>query len=137
MGGVDRLDQNVAQYRISIRKKKWWWSIFSFLVSASVNNAWLLYRESLQSIMQPLDLLQFTRRIVNTYVQRNVPKDTPSSNVRDLRVLPEVRFDSIQHFIESIDKQRRCGECGKKVKRQCRKCCVALHVDCFKNYHAK
>jgi DNA excision repair protein ERCC-6 len=46
MGGVDRLDQNISSYRIGIRKKKWWFGIFSWLLSASVNNGWQLYREA-------------------------------------------------------------------------------------------
>ena len=29
MGGVDRTDQNIAQYRIAIRSKKWWWALFA------------------------------------------------------------------------------------------------------------
>jgi len=43
----------------------------------------------------------------------------------------------IAHMIESIQKQRRCGECGKKVQRQCRKCAVPLHVDCFAKFHCR
>ena len=27
MGGVDRSDQNIAKYRISMRGKKWWWAL--------------------------------------------------------------------------------------------------------------
>jgi len=57
MGGVDRLDQNIATYRISVRTTKWWWSIFSFLLSATVNNAWLLYRETDSYSVDKLDLL--------------------------------------------------------------------------------
>jgi hypothetical protein len=136
MGGVDRLDQNVATYRISIRTKKWWWPVFSFLVSASVNNAWLLYRQSVSSDTEKLDLLEFTRRIVNTYIQKHSIRSNPTSRRRvvvasipqDKRVLPEVRFDRLDHTIESIPKQRRCARCGKKVSRQCSKCRVALHV---------
>ncbi|KAK9746280.1 Transposase IS4 [Popillia japonica] len=31
MGGTDQMDQNIGKYRISIRGKKWWWCIFTFL----------------------------------------------------------------------------------------------------------
>ncbi|KAK0061994.1 piggyBac transposable element-derived protein 3 [Biomphalaria pfeifferi] len=136
MGGVDRLDQNIATYRISIRSKKWWWPVVSFLLSASVNNAWMLYRLSPSYASQKLDLLEFTRRIANCYLQRDRSHHTLPSLATG-QILPEVRFDGVQHIIESIPKQRRCGECGKKVKRQCMKCHVALHVDCFARYHSK
>lgn len=138
MGGVDRLDQNVATYRIAIRTKKWWWPVFSFLISATVNNAWLLYRETESYKADKLDLLEFTRRIVNAYLQKHgnrpqskAAKVTPQTK----RVHAEVRFDRQDHIIESIPKQRRCGHCGKKVSRQCGKCAVALHVDCFAAFH--
>ena len=29
MGGTDRMDENINNYRISIRGKKWGWSIFT------------------------------------------------------------------------------------------------------------
>ena len=46
MGGVDRSDQNVGAYRISMHTKKWWWPFFAFAVDVSVQNGWLLYRMS-------------------------------------------------------------------------------------------
>jgi len=142
MGGVDRLDQNIATYRISVRTKKWWWSIFSFLLSATVNNAWLLYRETDSYSVDKLDLLEFMRRIVNAYLQMHGNRS--SSKLKEVRCIPqskrvlaEVRFDHQDHIIESIPKQRRCGHCGNKVSRQCAKCTVPLHVDCFAAFHGQ
>ena len=43
MGGTDRMDENIAAYRIGIRGKKWWWCLF--LVDVSVHNAWQIYRK--------------------------------------------------------------------------------------------
>ena len=42
MEGIDRIDQDINAYRVSIRGKKWWWSIFTWLLDASLQNAWLL-----------------------------------------------------------------------------------------------
>ena len=44
MGGVDRMDQNIAAYMINLRSKKWWWPLFRFATDVSVNNAFQLYR---------------------------------------------------------------------------------------------
>ena len=38
MGGVDRLDQNIATYMIAHRSRKWWWTIFRFCVDLCANN---------------------------------------------------------------------------------------------------
>ena len=44
MGGVDRLDQNLARYMIAHRSKKWWWPIFRCCVDLSTNNAFQIYQ---------------------------------------------------------------------------------------------
>jgi len=97
MGGVDRLDQNIATHRISGRTKKWWWSIFSFLLSATVNNAWLLYHKTDSYSVDKLDLLEFMRRTVNAYLQMH--GNRYSSKLKEVRCIPqskrvleEVRF---------------------------------------------
>ena len=41
MGGVDRLDQNISNYRVAIRGKKWYFPIICYLLNVTVNNAWL------------------------------------------------------------------------------------------------
>ena len=42
MGGVDLHDNSVACYIIRMRKKKWWWAIYIWSLSASLVNAWRL-----------------------------------------------------------------------------------------------
>ena len=44
MGSVDRVDENIAHYRIGIYEKKWYISILSYLFNLCVNNAWLFSR---------------------------------------------------------------------------------------------
>jgi len=44
MGGVDRCDQNISTYRISIRSKKWWWALFAWIPDMVLQNCWILYR---------------------------------------------------------------------------------------------
>ena len=64
MGGVDRMDQNVSKYRISMRSKKWWWPTVAHLLDVTVQNAWLLYRKCPSSTVRPLSLLEFRRKSV-------------------------------------------------------------------------
>ena len=70
MGGTDRMDQNIATYRIGIRSKKWWWSLFIWLFDVSIGNAHYLYKRSSAYADEPLDLLGFQREIVQVYGQR-------------------------------------------------------------------
>lgn len=70
MGGVDRMDENIAKMRVNIRGKKWYWQLLSFLLNVSVNNAWQLYRWNVKTKPEQLDLLNFTRTISLSYFQK-------------------------------------------------------------------
>ena len=141
MGGVDRLDENIAKLRFGIRMKKWWWPLFSWLLSVSVQNAWQIYKEIGQSQegIDRMDFLEFTRRIVWCYLFRSQQRvrGRPPSRVSSSRVIPEIRYDRLDHLVCSTKKQMRCGLCHKKVKRMCTKCKIGLHVDCFVPFHTK
>ena len=40
MGGIDRMDQNISNYRIAMRGKKWYFCLVSYMFDISINNAW-------------------------------------------------------------------------------------------------
>ena len=139
MGGVDRFDQNVNQYRVAIRSKKWWWPLFAFCIDAACQNAWQLYRSVLKMREEtPIDLLAFRRHIARTYLKLETDCGrTRLSSAVSTRVLPDVRYDGLNHWIQVIATQRRCALCGKKSTRVCEKCDVGLHDVCFKSYHSR
>jgi Transposase IS4 len=70
MGGVDRMDQNISNYRIGVRSKKWWWPVFVFCIETSVHNAWQLYRKTEEGTKHSMDLLEFRRTIVKIYLMK-------------------------------------------------------------------
>ena len=61
MGVTYRQDQHVNNYRSRIRGKKWWFSLFTWLVDVSIQNAWLLGREA--NFKDYDNLLTFRRSI--------------------------------------------------------------------------
>jgi len=138
MGGVDRMDQNIGAYRISVRTRKWWWPLFAYLLDVSMQNAWLLYRLTPAYDVEPLDQLEFRRNICNLYYKRYHPQNRssigrPMGRAQPLssRVPQEIRLDGLNHLLESSGTQRRCAVCRLKTRRQCNKCDVGLHVECF------
>ena len=46
MGGVDWLDQNISCYRISLQKKKLWFSLFTWLLDATVANSYYVFKQN-------------------------------------------------------------------------------------------
>ncbi|KAJ6648805.1 PiggyBac transposable element-derived protein 3 [Pseudolycoriella hygida] len=117
MGGTDRTNQNVNAYRISIRGKKWWWCLFTWMVDASVQNAWQLARKSNANLNQ----LQFRRDVALSYLSAcSQPPKTPGRKPKISIENQPTRFDKIGHFVRvtGTKKQRRCrgNNCKSKVE---------------------
>ncbi|GFS27712.1 PiggyBac transposable element-derived protein 3 [Elysia marginata] len=144
MGGVDRADQNIGAYQIQIRMKKWWWPLFAFYVDASMQNAWLLYRQTSAARSQPMDQLAFKRAIVHVFllrykqdrvVGRPFTGRGPCTCISK-RVPDEIRRDKVGHYLEAGPTQRICGLCKKNTKMVCEKCNVRVHMKCSQQFHA-
>lgn len=143
MGGTDRMDQNICNYRISMRSKKWYWPILTWLIDACVQNAWQL-RRSIGSLQPQLD---FRREIVTTYITRYGERSkgpgrpiTSKRSISDSRVCDDIRYDGMNHLVISTPekKRRRCaGEgCNSVGRTMCKKCNVGLCIDCFSIFHS-
>ena len=70
MGGVDCTDQNIDNYTVGIRSKKWWWPVLLLCLDTSCHNAWQLYQKSDRHRLCPMDYLSFRRHIVNMYLHK-------------------------------------------------------------------
>jgi len=139
MGGTDQMDENIARHRIGIRGKKWWWSLFTWLIDVAITNSWKLYVNSGHKVTQ----LKFRRSIVQEYLTRfkNAPKRKGRPSSTSSRVPEGIRFDGLDHHvIPTVDgKRKRCAgaTCTSSVRTMCYKCDVGLCVDCFKTFHNK
>ncbi len=144
MGGTDQMDENIAQYRIAVRGKKWWWCLFTWIVDLCIHNAWQLHRKSGGNLAQ----LDFRRSITQSYLKSHgiPPKgagrpSTSLSSVSLNRVSDDLRYDSKNHLVISVPnkKRRRCaGEgCSSHIRTMCQKCDVGLCIECFVIFHTK
>ena len=132
MGGVDRSDQNISLYRISIRGKKWYFPLLCHCIDLAEQNAWQLHKARNGS----LDHLKFRRRLVTALLETNAS----SSNFRGRPSKSEhadSRYDRLDHLVEQQEKQTRCRHCHQKCTTRCSKCNIGLHVKCFIDYHKK
>ena len=139
MGGVDRMDQNVGKYRISIRSKKWWWPIFAYCIDLTIQQTWHLYRSTAAGKARPLDLLGIRREIASVLLAGGRGRATmgrPLGKAKAIskRVLDEVRLDGKDHYPRS-SKMVRCALCHKQSRTRCSKCDVGVHQKCFEQFH--
>uniref|UniRef100_A0A0K2TQ85 PiggyBac transposable elementderived protein 3like [Maylandia zebra] n=1 Tax=Lepeophtheirus salmonis TaxID=72036 RepID=A0A0K2TQ85_LEPSM len=65
MGGVDLLDNMIANYAISLRRKEWYWCLYNWFLNVQMVQALRLYRKSGGILnlneRQKISLLDFTR----------------------------------------------------------------------------
>jgi len=139
MGGVDRMDENIDRYRISIRSKKWWWAPFAFCIDTSIHNAWQIYRKNADRTDQ-MDYLNFRRQVVQVYLKKFgnpiVGGGRPKSSKQiESRISNAIRYDRVDHWMVPALKQNRCALCKKNSTKMCEKCVVNLHEGCFKDFH--
>lgn len=137
MGGVDRTDQNIGQYRIAIRSKKWWWPFFAWVVDMVLQNCWLLHRFNNAN---HIDLLTMRREIVRVNLARGsalrrIARPQQHFPIICSKVPDAVRFDGQLHYPGDADRQLRCSVCKKNTKKMCKKCNIGIHLQCFEQFH--
>ena len=131
MGGVDLMDQLQSAYRPRIKAKKWWWNLFINAINMAVVAAWRIHCQVHES-SQTITHLEFRRELVLGLLKGSSRKRLggPAAPVPAC-----VRFDGVEHYIESTT-QGRCAEC-RNTKKHCAKCEKRLHEHCFALYHFK
>ncbi|KAL1497396.1 hypothetical protein ABEB36_008374 [Hypothenemus hampei] len=131
MGGVDLHDNGVANYRISVMGKKWWWPLFVNTVDSTIVNCWKLYNKVNNNKISQLDFKSYIAvRLLQlrTTVARPLAIDAPI----ELRVVQE---NNIGHIILKSETRRRCRVCHSQTIYKCQRCNVFLHTTCFSTYH--
>lgn len=132
MGGVDRHDNFVNNYRIAVRGKKWYWPLITQLIDMVVVNSWILFR---QARGRHSPQLEFRRLLCHRYLHRVAGERVQRGPVG--HPLHDLRTDGYNHWIRTRPNQRRCQRVGciKKPRTFCTKCNATLCVDCFQPYH--
>ena len=135
MGGVDLFDQFVANYRIRIRSKKWWWVFFSWSIDACIVNSWIIFKSVKRS---SISLLEFRREVLQQLLKQcGTPRIKTGPKIPyNPNAATAIRFDKVDHWPAALpSRYSRCRECGDRSSTKCEKCDAPLHVQCFKKYH--
>ena len=127
MGGTDMMDQQISAYRIGIKKKKFYFSIFSWCLTSTVFNAWCLYKK----LGHEIPLIAFIRLLTAKLLSFS---ERPSLG-RSM-----CRFNSL-HISVYHEKRRRCVHCKKRTNFYCSGCSSGADLIflcakyCAINYH--
>ncbi|XP_072401576.1 uncharacterized protein [Diabrotica undecimpunctata] len=144
MGGTDLMDENINRFKIGMRAKKWYWSLITWMLDATIQNAWVLHKKSGNKLTQ----LEFRREIVQAYLTKyGVPAKQggrPSSSLSSRsfhRVSDDIRYDGVGHLLEPVPNKKkiRCAgeECRSIMRTRCTKCEVGLYTKCNVKFHTQ
>ena len=122
MGFVDRMDQNVAKYKTTIRMKKCWWSLFAWMVDDILQIVWVLYRISKDEYNEPLPLLSFRRDFINVVFLKYSKEGRSSSSHVGIRNVPsDICYDDTKHYQVLSEKKRQLWGVQKELPTPLRK----------------
>lgn len=130
MGGVDQLDNHVANYRIAFRGKKWYTPIVYWLIDLCARNAYILARQ----FGCNKDNLEFRRSIATAFLAKYGKK-----SVKPGRKKTSIEYPLLAngpHTIITQQNRLRCQICKNKTSKACKTCNVPLHDKCFSDYHS-
>lgn len=152
MGGVDKFDQLLSYYSIAWKSRRWWFKIFYYLVDSAIVNAYILYQQTCSTRnVKPLSHLKFRSlladQLISNYHTRKrrgpvLPLDRKLQKVggRAVSVESRNRKSNVGDHLPIKGTSRRCTYCSTKEKAKrsqitCRKCEVALCLECFAPFH--
>lgn len=152
MGGVDLMDMLISLYRIPLKTRRWYLSIFAQMIDICLNNAWLLYRRDrklLSAEDRELSLKEFRYSVAQSLklkdrVKRKNSTEVLNNSVKIRRVVaprppPDVCSDKVSHF-PIYSTKGRCRLCKSgETHWICTKCnarlCLVKTRNCFYTFH--
>lgn len=136
MGGVDLHDNGIANYRIRIRGKKWWWPLFINMIDSAMVNSWKIYNIVNENQLSQLD---FRSYVVLSLLKPNGQRNINLGRSSNASLPNDVQYDNEGHMIikHPQSARRRCRECRSTTVFICFKCNVHLHTKCFQEFHSK
>ena len=127
MGGVDLMDNHVANYRISMRGKKWYIPIFLWMMDSHVQCLGTIKGDRLEAGPTSVQAL---------LVKYSTEPTRPGAQKRGgARKVPIPARKGEGHLVTSLLLRQRCLLCKSKTVKKCVKC-GPLPDKCFLDFHS-
>lgn len=147
MGGLDKADILISLHKAKCKTKKWYHWIFFHLLTLSIVNAWIIYRE-IGGNGTLLDFIIRTSRclISATSDSNDEIQELPQkrrSGIRANQVPDDIQYDVKNHGQLQIDgTTQRCKQagCSCRSRFMCSKCQIVLCIvgsKCFLEFHGQ
>ncbi|KAG5884022.1 hypothetical protein JTB14_014797 [Gonioctena quinquepunctata] len=150
MGGVDKANTLMDLYKTTSKAKRWYYSIFTYLLDISVVNAWLIYRNDCEVVnikkYKPLKI--FRKELASSLA--NTEKGSRRGSLNKVQV-EEIKYPVVARPDDTARKdcvghwpvhttRGTCRFCQQGTSRfQCEKCnarlCITDKNNCFVSFH--
>lgn len=162
MGGVDKINQMIAYYRIFIRSKKWTLRMIAHFIDFAIVQSHVEYKMDCEKSNIPkrqvMDLLAFRMKLADQLVySQSTAKRTARITLDEVRSKQNrvdksrescltdenIRYDRFDHYPVYTKNCLRCKlkGCGAKSQTACSKCnvhlCLSLKRNSYTEYHQK
>lgn len=147
MGGVDMSDRMVAHYPHAFKNKKFYLRIFFHFVNVSMVNAWILYKQKMNTNSS---FLEFKSDVADGLLLLNKkkvgrPSTTPPSQPLKKRARygcsTDLRMDGDQHWPLKKDMKNavycRYRNCSKRTRYFCKTCETPVCPECMEKFHTE
>lgn len=115
MGGVDLHDNGIANYRIAIKGKKWWWPLFVNMIDSTVVNSWKIYQIANDS---KISQLNFRSELAMSLIKNSTSSEAHFETEPDI-----IRLDNVGHIVvrEANNARTKCRFCKSNTIYLCQK----------------
>ena len=128
--GVDLADSKTQNYRVGIKSKKWYFSIFTHALNVALVNADAIY-SLMHERSEKVNLLNFRAKITSCLLKMDTPSK-PARKGRNVVHLPErILMLAGEHKVERMpgEKQKKCRVCKSNARKHCLTCHAGFHAD--------
>lgn len=131
MGSVDQHNQYTVYYTYGRRCTKWWQSVFFYMVSAIVSNAWITYK-----VLNPtskMGLLEFQEHVILHLIGDFTSRTRIKTSIGG-EYVPVKKYGHTREK-KTNSKKIPCRFCGKgRPSFYCSDCDVPVHEKCFDSH---
>lgn len=133
MGGVDVCDKKLSSYRPHLRKRCWWWNLFTHALNLAVVASHEIHKRLNKE--KKLGHHDFRVEVAESMlISQQLPRKRGGGHLA--RPPKAARLDKVNHFLHST-KQGRCLVCSKNTRLMCEKCQARLHKSiCYEMFHS-
>jgi hypothetical protein len=115
MEGVDLHDNGIANYRIRVRGKKWWWPLLINLIDSVIVNAWKIHGLANKEKMTQLQFRSYLAMTLMKFEGTETQEEEQICDIEETVNRESTHLDYGQPSKDSLPNEVRCDRIGHLI----------------------